>query len=472
MEPPSGRLAARAAGEPAWPPPGGVWDTVYYLVCLAWIVVFVALVLGHYRTARVLAALAIVPGLAALLQAQLTGIMPAPFGPWIFWVLVDLAPVLAMAAFHRDAPPAARWPWLLALPAGYVLVYGPLLALQVTGNFAWLPDFPGLCCILVSLACLAHAPRARSRQAAGTGLWSLALVLLAAVAGAYRIVTLTDYLHDPHLINVSLAELLIVLAAVALVAPDAARAQAATPASPPLSPRHGCLGRTQDMPCQPPRRPLSVLASALAAGVRRARRCRLQQHRPARAGPCAREPATGTRSGVTDHHANHAQPAPTPAGECPAGSIALFGSEPNVLRAAVAPPCARAAHQGSTATPTPTATPATPPAPPAGVACYRPVGTPVTITSAAVSSVTTNRNQPGPAWYVFVVAFPTADVAALTALIRQAYDSGDAIGMSVAGKLWQAPQLRRKFIALRAEQINLLSRTQALQLYRLLVPSG
>jgi hypothetical protein len=41
----------------------------------------------------------------------------------------------------------------------------------------------------------------------------------------------------------------------------------------------------------------------------------------------------------------------------------------------------------------------------------------------------------------------------------------------VAGKLWQAPQPRHRFNALRAEQINLLSREQALQLYRLLVPS-
>ena len=109
----------------------------------------------------------------------------------------------------------------------------PLLALQATGNFAWVPDFPGLCCLLVALACLAHAPRAWSRQAAGSGVWSLALTLLAAVAGAYRIVSLADYLHDPHLIAVSLAELLILAAAAALVAPDAARAQAATPAPPP-----------------------------------------------------------------------------------------------------------------------------------------------------------------------------------------------------------------------------------------------
>jgi hypothetical protein len=213
--------------------PAGVWATVYCLVGVAWITGFVSLALGDYRTARVLAALAIVPGLVALLQARLTGIMPAPFGPWAFWVLAGLAPVLAMTAFHRDAPPAGSRSWLLALPAGYLLVYGPLLALQVTGNSAWLPDFSGLCCILVSVACLAHAPRARSRQAAGTGLRSLTLVLLAAVAGAYRIVTLTGYLHDPHLITVSLAELLIVVAAAALVTPDAARAQTAPPAPPP-----------------------------------------------------------------------------------------------------------------------------------------------------------------------------------------------------------------------------------------------
>jgi hypothetical protein len=147
---------------------------------------------------------------------------------------------------------------------------------------------------------------------------------------------------------------------------------------------------------------------------------------------------------------------PAPTGQCPAGSVALFGLEPNVPRAVV-----RVSVQGST-----------PAAAPAGVACYLPVGTPVTITSAAVSTVTTYQHQPGPASYGFVVAFPAADVAALTAVIRQAYSSSDALGMSVAGKLWQAPQPRSKFTALRAEQINLLSRAQALQLYRLLVPSS
>ena len=224
------------------------------------------------------------------------------------------------------------------------------------------------------------------------------------------------------------------------------------------------------MPCQP--RPLSVLASALAAVglVLAVASC-------SHITPLGPDPALVSLPPVRDlgspiiMQIMRSQP-PTPTGECPAGSIALFGLEPNVPRAAVASQRHVQEGAGSTATPAPTATPAMPPAPPAGVACYRPVGTPVMITSAAVSSVTTYRNQPGPAWYGFVVAFPTASVPALTALIHQAYDSGDALGMSVAGKLWQAPQTRRRFIALRAEQINLLSREQALQLHRLLVPSG
>jgi len=214
--------------------PAGIVPAVWYLVAYAWIVSFVALVIGRYRSAQIIAALAIVPDLAWLLQGQFTGAFQGPsLGPWAFWILLDLAPVLAMTAFHRDAPAAARWPWLLALPASYLLVAVPLMALQAIGNSAWLPDFSGLSCVLVALACLAHAPRAWSYRAVGSGVWSLALTLLAGDVGAYRICSLTDYLHDPHLIQVSLAELLILVAAVSLVVRDAARAQAAVPAPPP-----------------------------------------------------------------------------------------------------------------------------------------------------------------------------------------------------------------------------------------------
>jgi hypothetical protein len=159
---------------------------------------------------------------------------------------------------------------------------------------------------------------------------------------------------------------------------------------------------------------------------------------------------------------------PTPAGGCPVTSVLLVGLEPDVPRAAIASHQPLPAGSGSTAT----ATPAAPATPPPGVACYLPVGRPVTITSAAVSSVTTDSEQPGPSWYGFVVAFPAAQIATLTALIRRAYDLGDSLGLSVAGKLWQAPQPRSRFNALRAEKVILFSKAQARQLHRLLVPAA
>jgi hypothetical protein len=226
--------ARLAAGTPA----GIVPPVVWWLVAYAWIVSFVALALGrYYRTAQVIAALAIIPDLVWLVQGEFTRAFQGPsLGPWAFWVLLNLVPVLAMTAFHRDSPPAARWPWLLALAAAYLLVAVPLTALQTSGHSAWVPDTAGLYCALAALACLAHAPRAWSRHAAGSGVWSLTLTLLAAEAAAYRIFSLTDYLHDPHQIQVSLAELLIVMITVALVVPDAARAQTATHPPPRLYP--------------------------------------------------------------------------------------------------------------------------------------------------------------------------------------------------------------------------------------------
>jgi hypothetical protein len=222
------------------------------------------------------------------------------------------------------------------------------------------------------------------------------------------------------------------------------------------------------MPFQRPSRPLPVLASALAAAslVLAVAGCSHITPLGPDPSPVSLPPAQNLGSPVIVQVMR--SQLPTPAGECPAGSVSLFGLEPDVPRVVVAAAPVQPV-QGSMATLTP---PATPPAPSVGVACYLPAGKPVTITSAAVSSVTTYRNQTGPASYGFVVAFPTADVAALTAVMRQAYESGAATGFSVAGKLWQAPQVRRKLIALRGIQITLFSRNQAVQLYRLLVPSG
>src|SRR5580700_10837338 len=175
---------------------------------------------------------------------------------------------------------------------------------------------------------------------------------------------------------------------------------------------------------------------------------------------------------------------PNSTGGCPAGWAAVSlpaGGGPSVTAGAV--PVGRPRRvvpQGASASPAsppPAASPASPPpsTAPAPTPCYRPAGTPVTITSAAVSSVLTYRPPPGeakgPDLYGFIVAVPGADVTAVTAVIRQAYDTGSAVGISVAGKLWQAPQVRTPFPGQHL-QITLLSRNPARQLHRILVPSG
>jgi hypothetical protein len=228
-------LFARSRHLIGWlpPPAGGFWPMLSYAVGYAWIVVFVALVLADHRTARVIAALVLGADAVTVIHGQLAGALVSPFASWAQLVVIDVAPVLAMAAFHRDAPPVARRPWLLALPAGFVLVAVPILAAQVSHHADWIPGWPGLGCILVAVACLVHVLRARSRRSDDSGGWSLALILLAVVAGVTRIGWLTDQLHDSLLMTEGKAELLGLVIAVALVAKDAARAQAAMSSPPP-----------------------------------------------------------------------------------------------------------------------------------------------------------------------------------------------------------------------------------------------
>ena len=162
--------------------------------------------------------------------------------------------------------------------------------------------------------------------------------------------------------------------------------------------------------------------------------------------------------------------APTAAGRCPASWAAVSlpaggGPRPGIVQAVPVP------VKGASAPPAPPP----PSAPPPGITCYRPAGAPVTITSAAVSSVFTYRppsgQANGPDLYGFIVAVPRADVAAVTAVIRRAHDTGSAVGISVAGRLWQAPMVFRPFPGRRL-QIQLLSRNQARELHRMLVPSA
>jgi hypothetical protein len=128
---------------------------------------------------------------------------------------------------------------------------------------------------------------------------------------------------------------------------------------------------------------------------------------------------------------------PSPAGGCPAGDTTLSAPFPDY--------------------------------PEVPDACYRKLGHPVTITSAAVAmSYQPARNQQ-PAEYGLTFTLPAAEAAALTAITTKAFDSRDQMAISTAGKTWgvlltEEPLTNGQF------EIVVQSKNQVLQLQRTLLP--
>jgi hypothetical protein len=187
--------------------------------------------------------------------------------------------------------------------------------------------------------------------------------------------------------------------------------------------------RFRRLPVQFSPRPAPVLASALAAGIMLALGgC--GQVSPVGPEGAAAPPAIRRLGSPIILQVMRTQPA-TVSGKCPAGYAGL--SDP-----------------GSAGT------------------CYSKLGTPVTVTSAGLSPVSAQGQS---AVYGFAVAVPAGDVAAVTAAIKQAYDVHGALAIDVEGKIWSAPQVLAAFSGQQL-QIALPGKGEALELHRILAPSG
>jgi hypothetical protein len=204
------------------------------------------------------------------------------------------------------------------------------------------------------------------------------------------------------------------------------------------------------MPFQPPPRLSSVLASVLATGVMfTVASC--SHLTPLGPDPAATMPQPHHLRSPLILQDMRIQP-PAPAGGCLAGWVALPGG----------------ASPG---------------------ACFRTTGTLVTITSAAVSQVSSFRPPPPPGQqavpvqYGFWITLPAADVPALAAVIptapgppgpptASAVTSATKIpAVSVAGRTWVLAGFATRFTG-RELEVFLSSRNQALQLQRMLAASG
>ena len=185
------------------------------------------------------------------------------------------------------------------------------------------------------------------------------------------------------------------------------------------------------MPFQLPPRPACVLASVLAAGlVLTVAGCsHITPLGPTPPQPSQlRSPFALEAMGIQG---------PTPAGGCPAGSVALSGGPGQ---------------------------------------CYRKLGTPATFTSAAISQVSAQSPPEGgtpgnPPQDGFTITLPAAEVPALTAVTTTAADAHGYLGITVAGRTWLLPQVLQPFPG-PGFQVFMQSNNQVLQLQRILALAG
>jgi hypothetical protein len=217
----AGRVALLPAPPvgPAFHVPAGGWRVALEFVGLFSVAGFVALVVGQPRPARWLAAVPLLVGWVGTLHAAVTWPGGVFLSTWLT-LLVDTAVVLAIWAFHHDAPPVRRRPWLAASAGGLVLGAGhavALLALPVRAELRFTAlDWPGLCALAVSVAAVGYlvARRRRVRVAAH---WPLTLLLLAVAAFALRAASAAEYAAQAVVpgaaVMVCTVEALLVLAA-------------------------------------------------------------------------------------------------------------------------------------------------------------------------------------------------------------------------------------------------------------------
>lgn len=169
-------------------PPAGTEVTGEVLVGLVWVAAYLAVVAGRRRAAQVLALVALVPSGATAAAATLDLALGHPSPVLTLWCgfLINTLLVLALAAFHRQAPPVRRRPWLIALAVGVALtpIPGVLPLLQPIEHA--LLDWPGLVCLVWLAAALLHRISPEVPPA-------LAVALLALPVLALRVVSLLDY---------------------------------------------------------------------------------------------------------------------------------------------------------------------------------------------------------------------------------------------------------------------------------------
>lgn len=200
------------------------------LAGLLWLGAYVALVLGRRHVAQRLAIVALAPGAVLTVYDTVTAQRP-PSAVLTVWsqLLVTVLLTAALVAYHRDAPPIRRTPWLVAIPVGVLLGYLPAYV-WLTRPAGSILDWAGVCSVAVVLAAVVHLAGRAAGRVRPSSHWSLALALLALAALVLRATSVLDLVWSAALaanrtlVLVAVAELGAVLVLGVALAVLAARA--------------------------------------------------------------------------------------------------------------------------------------------------------------------------------------------------------------------------------------------------------
>jgi hypothetical protein len=199
------------------------WQVTYTLLASAWVLAYLALLLGYRRAARWCASVAVAGAVLDAIVRVVLGVASAP-ATMLANLLLDGLLLVALLAFHRDAPAVRPRPWLVSLGAGIAVATGFVWLTQgpIDERFEPLVDWAGVCSILLVGVAVPYLLGVLVRPAGRASPWSLAFALLACAVVALRLVTLPDL--PPGAAGVGLAEAAVVAAVGVPLAELAARA--------------------------------------------------------------------------------------------------------------------------------------------------------------------------------------------------------------------------------------------------------
>jgi hypothetical protein len=200
------------------------WRLPVVLLGYAWLPAFLELIRGHRRAAQLWALAATVPIAATAVRSLGSPPHLAPTLAWANLLLLNVLPIAAMAAFHRDAPPLSRANWLTGLLASVAFIAVPLEVVQYGTLTRQLADAPGRVVVIVAVLGVLQLGRVLVSRDPARSSWSLALALLAAHAVLLRVVTLGVYPRDPSLATVGALEALGLALLGVVLAADGSRA--------------------------------------------------------------------------------------------------------------------------------------------------------------------------------------------------------------------------------------------------------